>query len=165
MTRQLRHRLSLGARLAALLSTSYFLIATSEPGYPPGEGSQTCTHAAQTVSFDVTGTCGPSGIILVRSPADECLITVEGAAAVGLPAGGRFDAFNGRRSVDLLKDPWTLSDVPPDPAIPALPVSPDAGANHPQPRARQCKVEPWYPLTDRVTCTGATVCSGTLVRR
>jgi len=136
MTKRLSHRLSFAGRLAALLTTSYFLVATSEPADPPitntntSTYSQLCMHTAQSVSFQVSGTCGPSGIITVSSPQDECFVTVAGAAAVGLPAAGRFNFVSGAQTVELLKDGWTLSDVPPDPvlgAIPVAPVSPDAG--------------------------------------
>ena len=126
MTKRLRHRLSLVGQLAALFTTSYFLIATSRPAdYPtPYFNSQVCTHPAQSVIFGVTSTCGPVGIITVSSPLDECFVTVAGAAAVGLPGAGRFDGYSGERSMDLLKDAWTLSDTPPDPAITSIPVPP-----------------------------------------
>jgi hypothetical protein len=131
----------LAPRLAALLGTSYLLIATSQ--VPPEEcnggmcggsgGSnqtQVCHHANEAVSFHVTGTCGPEGDIVATSAADECAITVQGASAVKLPPAGRFesrtDAF-----VSLVQDAWTLSGYLPETAGPdagpAQPVQPDAG--------------------------------------
>lgn len=143
MTTRNRLRLAQATRLVSLLATSYFLVATSQPATPPSSGIQGCTHGAQSVRFEVTSSCGPTGVITVSSPQDECFITVEGAAAVGLPAAGRFDTAAGTQSVDLKKDPWTLSDYPPDPPtteIPVPPATPDASpmrdAGAPPPDAR-----------------------------
>ena len=74
------------ARLAALLGTSYFLIATSQE-YDP---YQRCNHASQTVVFHVTGTCGPEGDVTMTSLANDCAISVQGGGAVGLPSAGRY---------------------------------------------------------------------------
>jgi len=109
-------------RLAALLGTSYFLLATSAPVEPNRQGgsggwggsggsggsSGSCSHAGESLRFHVTGTCGPEGDIVVSSPANECAIMVQGAAAVGLPAAGRFDTSYGG-TVSLRSTAWHLS--------------------------------------------------------
>jgi hypothetical protein len=107
--------LAIVPRLAALLGTSYFLIATSAPvdNYPPPTSTftststspQSCWHSAESVSFHVTGTCGPEGDIVVTSPPNECAIMAQGAAAVGLPSAGRFDSSSG----GLTSSAWHLS--------------------------------------------------------
>jgi hypothetical protein len=114
-------RLAIVPRLAALLGTSYFLVATSAPveedPWLTGTGTststftttsnspQSCWHSAESVSFHVTGTCGPEGDIVVSSPFNECAIMVQGAAAVGLPSAGRFDSASG----GLTSSAWHLS--------------------------------------------------------
>ena len=106
-------------RLAALLGTSYFLLATSAPPeteYQGGSGGWggsggsggSCYHAGESLRFHVTGTCGPEGDIVVSSPANECAIMVQGADAVGLPAAGRFDTSYGS-AVSLSSTAWSLS--------------------------------------------------------
>lgn len=120
-------RLAMFARLVSLLGTSYFLIATSRPPERVDARMQICVHPEEALTFQVSGTCGPAGTITVRSPVDECLIMVEGAAAVGLPAAGHFTDFSGSRRVSLLTYHWTLSDIVPDPANAAVPTPPDAG--------------------------------------
>ena len=111
-------------RLAALLGTSYFLIATSQIPEP----EQLCRHAAESVTFEVSGTCGPRGTITVTSATDECTIAVRGAGAVGLPSGGRF--FDNReresRGVSILTTPWSLSGYLTE--RPDGGVRPDSGA-------------------------------------
>jgi hypothetical protein len=126
---RLRARLALARRLTTLLATSYFLIATSEvpPGEPPeppitSSGAQ-CAHAELRFSYVVTGSCGSAGTITVMSPVNECAITVQGAAPLGLPSAGRFDSGY---SVDLAKGRWSLAGYLPEGAATALP-SADAG--------------------------------------
>jgi hypothetical protein len=113
-------RLAIVPRLAALLGTSYFLVATSAPVEDPittgtrtststftttSNSPQSCWHSAESVSFHVTGACGPEGDIVVSSPYNECAIMVQGAAAVGLPSAGRFDSASG----GLTSSTWHLS--------------------------------------------------------
>ena len=115
----IRRWLMIVPRLAALLGTSYFLLATSAPPeyeYQGGSGGSgvsngaegPCYHTSQSLRFHVTGTCGPEGDIVVSSPTDECAIMVQGAAAVGLPAAGRFDTSYGG-TVSLSSTAWSLS--------------------------------------------------------
>jgi len=118
----LRYRLSLGARVFALVGTGYFLVATSAPYTPSSH--QSCTHQAQTVTFHVTGTCGPEGDITATSPANDCTIAIAGAAAVGLPSAGRFDG-DGADTVSLSQSAWTLSGYLPEATI--INTSADAG--------------------------------------
>jgi hypothetical protein len=107
-------------RLAALLGTSYFLMATSVP-YEP---YQTCYHPYQSVAFHVTGTCGPEGDVTMTSLADDCAISVEGGGNVGLPTAGRFAYSNGQ-TASLTANAWTLSGYLPEGAN--LPGGADAG--------------------------------------
>ena len=135
MTRKLRKLLFLAPRLAALLATSYLLVATSQvpvdncagAGGCGGSQSQLCYHPSDTAAFHVTGSCGPEGDIVVASGKDECAITVQGADDVNLPAAGRFED-HGDSTVSLSTDAWTLSGYPPESALPdASPAQPDAG--------------------------------------
>jgi hypothetical protein len=116
MTKSSSSRLiALGVRLVALLGTSYFLVATSAP-YEPSS-VQTCTHANQSMTFHVTGTCGTEGDITVTSQVDDCAIAVQGASSVGLPSAGRFDSKSsqsGAQSVSLSQSSWTLSGYLPE---------------------------------------------------
>jgi len=110
-------RLGLGARLLALGGTAYFLIATSS--YPPpsttpqNSGQQTCYHAAETLIFHVTGTCGAEGNITVMSDVDDCAIAVQGAGSVGLPSAGRFDVTSAG-TVSLSESAWKISGYLPE---------------------------------------------------
>jgi hypothetical protein len=99
-------RLRQAARLAAVLATSYFLIATSQPY--DGPGYQVCEHPEQSVVFHVTGTCGPAGDVTMTSLKNDCAIAVRGGADVGLPSAGRFANAVGT-VVNLTVDTWTLS--------------------------------------------------------
>jgi hypothetical protein len=122
----LRARLALAGRLATLLGTSYFLIATeyTEPVMPNSTG-QICEHPNIRVTYQVTGSCGPAGPIVMISPKDECAIGIQGAADLGLPSAGRFTSPNDN-SFDLSKGRWTIDGYLPEGAASALP-SPDAG--------------------------------------
>lgn len=95
-------------RVLALALTGYCLIATSGPSTyvsPP----QFCDHSMESITYRVSGDCGEVGNIVVLSPADECLISVQGATEVGLPSDGRFDTFEGTQPVDLSTTGWSLS--------------------------------------------------------
>lgn len=94
------------ARLAALLATSYFLIATSEPYYGPT--GQICNHPYQSVVFHVSGTCGPEGTVTMMSLPNECAISLQGGGDAGLPTAGRFVSTMGN-TVNLTTDTWMLS--------------------------------------------------------
>lgn len=94
------------ARLAALLGTSYFLIATSQ--YEPTSYHDVCNHPTQSVAFHVTGTCGPEGDVTMISLANDCAISVQGGGAVGLPTAGRFASAPGT-TVSLTSNAWSLS--------------------------------------------------------
>jgi len=110
--------IALVARLAALLATSYFLVATS-PRYDR-DGSykvQDCRHAGESVRYRVTGTCGPQGEIVVSSTANECGIAVQGGGAVGLPSAGRFEEHDDA-TVSLAGSVWTLSGYLPERSLP-----------------------------------------------
>jgi hypothetical protein len=109
----------LAARVVALAATALVLIATTAPEQPP----QVCLHPAVASTFAVSGSCGPAGDIVVESAADSCAIAVSGAAAVGLPAAGRFVSPPGEHPVTLLATPWTISDL-----VPADAVVSDGGA-------------------------------------
>jgi hypothetical protein len=158
----MRHRLAIVPRLLALLGTSYFLIATSapvDPG-PPSTATwtststtlQSCWHTAESVSFHVTGTCGPEGDIVVSSPANECAIMALGAAALGLPSAGRFDSSSG----GLVSSAWHLSGYLAEGAagaagqgdVPIFTVVQDAGADAGVPRA---DAGPFAVVTDAGT--------------
>jgi hypothetical protein len=115
--------LRLAARLAALLGTSYFLIATSAPYEESAR--QVCYHTAQSLTLHVMGTCGPEGDVTLTSAEDDCAIAVQGGGAVGLPSAGRFSNTNGN-SVSLSLDTWTLSGYLPESATSAT-VKVDAG--------------------------------------
>ena len=187
MTRhpKLRQLLVMVPRLAALLATSYFLIATSPP-YDPSQ-SQTCFHASQSVRYHVTGTCGPEGDIVVSSATDECAVAVQGAGAVGLPSAGRF-AETSYSTVSLSSDAWTLSGYLPEAALPdagaAQPDSgpftvirdaqatsdlggfsvipgagtqPATGSQHPAPVLRTCTYRRNYPQPSSLVCTGGSL--------
>jgi hypothetical protein len=95
-------------RVLALALTGYCLIATSGPSTYVSD-PQFCDHSMASITYQVSGDCGDSGRIVVLSPADECLISVQGAADVGLPSEGQFDSFDGTHSVDLSTTRWTLS--------------------------------------------------------
>lgn len=125
----LRARLGLAGRLATLLGTSYFLIATSETEttQPPThtDPPSQCTHADMRIPYLVTGSCGPAGQIVLISPANECAVSLQGAAALGLPSAGRFDSSGGNNP-DPSKGGWSLAGYLPEGAASALP-SADAG--------------------------------------
>jgi hypothetical protein len=106
-------------RVLALGCTSYFLIATSAPYEDP----QDCRHEAESVTYQVGGDCGASGQIVVQSPANECVIFVQGAGALDLPSAGRFDPFEGTRQVVLGTSPWSLSGMIPE-SVTARPPPP-----------------------------------------
>jgi hypothetical protein len=127
MTSHLRRRFASLARLIVLAGTSYFLVATSyEPAQPPlPNAPKTCNHATETLTFQVTGTCGPEGSITVISPMDECAVAVTGASAVGLPSAGRFDGTDDG-VVSLARSPWSLSGYLPESQVWAGPQA-DAG--------------------------------------
>jgi hypothetical protein len=117
-------RFGLLARLAALLGTSFFLVATSE--IPYGPGGEVCNHPLESVVFHVAGTCGPEGDVTMTSMANDCGISVQGGGDVGLPTAGRFAGSDGRSPYSLTRHAWTLSGYLPEGA--ALPGSgPDAG--------------------------------------
>lgn len=137
---RLRRLLFILPRLVALLATSFLLIATSNTreieycsgGGCGGSGSSptgSCTHASQSITFHVTGACGPEVDIVVSSAANECLITVQGAGAADLPSAGRFQT--GGTMLSLSDDAWTLSGFLPEDALPdggvPQPIPPDAG--------------------------------------
>ena len=165
-------------RLAALLGTSYFLIATSQP-YEP---YQKCNHASETVIFHVSGTCGPDGNVTMTSLANDCAISVQGGGAVGLPSAGRYTAYSQDRPASLTTDAWTLSSYLPEGsttiAADAAPfgvesdASPDLGTGG-GPRAptvshgtlieRECENDQAHPLA--VSChdgSGTAGCYATL---
>jgi hypothetical protein len=126
---RLRARLGLAGRLATLLGTSYFLIATSQtdPDVPPTrtDPPSQCTHGDIRFSYLVTGSCGPAGQINLISPANECAVSLQGATALGLPSAGRFDS-SGVNHPDPSKGGWSLAGYLPEGAATALP-SADAG--------------------------------------
>jgi hypothetical protein len=130
MTRhpRLRRFVTLAPRLLALLATSFFLIATQRYEPDINQPVQDCFHTDESVSYHVTGTCGPEGDIVVSSAANECAINVRGAGAVGLPSAGRFDESNDS-SVSLSSSAWTLSGYLPEAALPdgSVAAQPDAG--------------------------------------
>jgi hypothetical protein len=126
MTSQFRRRFASLARLIVVAGTSYFLVATSyEPTQPPMPNApKPCYHATETLTFQVTGTCGPEGSITVTSPKDECAVAVTGASAVGLPSAGRFNTPD--EVVSLARSPWDLSGYLPESQVPVGPQA-DAG--------------------------------------
>lgn len=70
---------------------------TPEPCHP---------HAAQSQRYDVSGTCGPDGVIEIVAPAgDMCDATVSGGPAVGLPAEGH---LYGAGTAPLIDGGWFL---------------------------------------------------------
>jgi hypothetical protein len=124
----IRARLALVGRLAALVGTSYFLIASGEYDDPPGgipASGQACNHLDLKASYRVSGSCGPAGQIVIVSPANECALSVQGAAEVGLPSAGRFDS-GGSSGVSLSNGGWSLAGYLPEGAATSTPVS-DAG--------------------------------------
>jgi len=181
---RLRRAVFLAPRLAALLATSYLLVATSY--VPPddcsggagcgghgGSGGLTdvCHHLDESVPFHVTGTCGPAGDIVVTSTADECIIVVQGAGAVGIPPAGRFEARE-HQVVDLILDVWTLSGYPPEAAMSGVvPSQPDAGTftvagSHATPTLRRCTNRPEDTITSVLSCSGGGIadCEAMLTR-
>ena len=107
------------ARIAAILGTSYLLIATSYDPPPP----QVCLHERQDIRLLVQGNCGPPATITIVSHENECPIVVLNAAAAGLPSAGRFSDFDGSRTVSLRTHPWALSAY----------LLPDGGADNLEP--------------------------------
>lgn len=189
----LRRRLAGATRLVMMLGTSYFLVATSK--YEPDSPGQHCYHASETQTFQVTGTCGPQGVIIVTSPADECAIAVRGAGAVGLPSAGRFST-SADDTVSLASSPWTLSGYLPEgvggtsaepdagtftvvrdaqaaPDLGSAPVGPGTGGQttvpgqHPTPALRSCSYQPGTAITSSLWCDGGGTpsCGATLTRR
>jgi hypothetical protein len=160
---------ALPPRLAALLATSYLLIATS---YVPPEncgsgggcggtgGSQVCEHLSETATFRVSGACGPEGDVVVSSAAGECGITVQGAGAVGLPSAGRFETRE-HRAVSLSQDVWTLSGYLPEAVAPGGTAGP-----HATPTLRRCTASPKDAMSSMLACTGGGVadCEAVLTR-
>ena len=63
-------------RVAVLLGTAWVMVATSRP---PCSGK-----LPETVTFQVAGTCGPAGVVVISSDA-TCQLTVDGGASVLLP--------------------------------------------------------------------------------
>jgi hypothetical protein len=174
----LRARLALAGRLATLLGTSYFLIATSyvEPTVPNQSGPA-CEHRDFRVTYQVTGSCGPAGPIVMISPADECAIGIQGATDLGLPSAGRFTSTSDGK-FDLSKGGWTLAGYLPEGAASALPsadagpftVTPGAGGTpsgvpvaHGTLVVRKCQA--WASSSDKISleCSdcnaGATTCN------
>jgi hypothetical protein len=171
VTNSLRKLIFLAPRLAALLATSYLLIATSSP--------TDCENAEESITFHVSGTCGPEGDIVVSSGYDQCAIIVQGAGAVNLPWAGHFEGGK----VSLSKNAWTLSGYLPETAIPDAGLSqPDAGIStvvrdaqddlggisinpdsdgqgnavdqHATPMLRTCAFRPMDAKPATLTCTG-----------
>lgn len=112
------------ARAGTLAATTWALVATSAPDDPVSR----CEHVDQTVTFDVTGTCGPPGTIIVQSPAHSCGLFATNAASVGLPSGGHFETGHAGRRYDLLRGRWTLSGYVPLVALARQPLTVDAEA-------------------------------------
>lgn len=176
----LRARLGLAGRLATLLGTSYFLIATSQEYQPTHTepGSQ-CRHPELTVSYLVTGSCGPAGPITLLSPANECAISVQGAAVLGLPSAGRFDSSNtsDTSNSDPANGRWNLAGYLPEGAATGLPapgsgpftVSPGTGATpsgqpvaHSALVVRTCQAVPGSAQQIRLECKDSPAsCAGT----
>jgi hypothetical protein len=175
-----------------MLGTSYFLVATSQ--VQPDYAGEHCYHVGETLTYQVTGTCGSPGVITVTSPADECAIAVRGAGAVGLPSAGRFSA-SADGTVSLAKSSWTLSGYLPEGVGGAgSPVQPDAGpfmvvrdaqaatdlgpggsgaggqttvaGQHAKPVLRDCSYQPSISAT-LLSCTGdgLSSCQATLTRQ
>jgi hypothetical protein len=173
-----RARLALLPRLFALLATSSFLVATSAPvetNYP----EQICRHADQLVQFQVTGTCGASGVVTALSRKDECAIAVQGGGAVGLPSAGRITPVEDETRTLVPRSQWTLSGYMPESAVPAA-ATPDAGIftvvrdaqapggpdgaqtpaqpsgplQHGTPAVRTCAAQHGFPSSTVLDCSG-----------
>jgi len=168
-------RLGLGARLLALGGTAYFLIATSAyqpppPTTPQNSGQQACYHAAQTLTFHVTGTCGAEGNITVMSDVDDCAIAVQGAGSVGLPSAGRFDVTSAG-TVSLSESAWKISGYLPETTTtdtgPFTVVGSDAGvatgSSHDKLVSRSCTYQ-WSGVRQSLSCMDdyAVGCQATL---
>jgi hypothetical protein len=110
--------------LSALFATSFFLIATSKVEEPDGgfggavgtNSYAPCSHPYQSVTFHVTGTCGPQGDVTLTSLANDCAISVQGGGDVGLPSAGRYSS-TGYGDVSLTASNWVLSGYMPEGAV------------------------------------------------
>ncbi len=122
---RLRARLALAGRLATLLGTSYFLIATSQTLPDEREPGDMCKHRDLEIAYQVTGSCGPAGQVVLISPAAECAISLQGAGELGLPSAGRFES-NKEEDSKPSKGQWTLAGYLPEGAATSLPAG-DAG--------------------------------------
>lgn len=90
-------RFSFAARVAVLLGTGWLLIATSPP-------PRKCPALAP-VTFEVTGTCGPSGQMTVEND-EECQVRAAGADTVHFPPSGNL----GDDDSTILTGEWIVSE-------------------------------------------------------
>jgi len=93
------------ATLAVLLTTALLLVADSPPGEP---WENPCMPPAQSVSFAVSGTCGPGGVITLAQKDSDCRLRVEGAEAVNLPGQAGFQTLYQQSPPDFRAGGWML---------------------------------------------------------
>lgn len=87
------------AQVLVLVGTLHLLIATSRPP---------CTdNTPETQMFEVKGTCGPPGVITIRSSA-QCQLIVDDAGTVFLPGSGEQAAAGPVESVNITLGGWML---------------------------------------------------------
>jgi len=89
----------------AVLGATALLLLADQP--PP----EYCNNPEQDVTFEVTGTCGPAGLLRIHVLTDHCEFTqVEGAEAVGLPSQGfLFYTVDDEKQLDLRQGDWRLA--------------------------------------------------------
>lgn len=112
--------------LVAIAATFVLLVADS---------SVKCPHERHAQTFDVAGTCGPSGLVKLSfsESDDSCVIEGTGLDAVGLP-GSVFSDGAGAEQKLWLRDGRFHLEGRVDPAL----RSPDAGAGHEDAGASRC---------------------------
>ena len=85
--------------------------------------ARTCPTPAQTVTFDVTGSCPGAGttgtvrtgVITLSTVPGLCDLDVANGAAVGLPSHGTFQGTAADTGYDLERGNWQLNSQSPDP--------------------------------------------------
>lgn len=148
--------------LAVLSGTAFLLMADS---------AEHCTHPAQTVRFDVSGTCGPAGQVSATIAKDQCSFTLEGGNALGLPeVGDIHDTQDLRRVQFTVGGPVTVAPDAGGDCERDAGINGDAGSdgcNHGIPLAdggmeitRYCSPDPDGGTV--LTCTDYTTCTATL---
>ncbi len=76
-------------RATALALTARALVATSVPQEPPSYTTGSLVPGPTALAVETT--CGPAGTVTASVDPESCEVTLEGAAAVGLPSSGRLD--------------------------------------------------------------------------